>query len=164
MTNTVDPLAGSYYVENLTNTIEENIINLMAQIDNMGGMVKAIQDGYIQTEILNLACEHEVKLKSGEKVLVGVNKFVVDETEKELNLYKMDAETSNKQIMNLERVKAERDDKLVMLSLEKVKQAALTQDNIMPSLINAVKAYATVGEITDILKDVFGTFCEPVKL
>jgi methylmalonyl-CoA mutase N-terminal domain/subunit len=164
ITKTVDPLAGSYYLEYLTNRLEEEITKLMKKIDDLGGMVEMIQSGYVQGEISNMAYEHEKKIKSGEKVLVGVNRFIVDEKEKELSLYEMDQEVSNKQIARLHKVKAERDNKQVGTTLEKLRRAAEGRENTMPSLIDAVKAYATIGEITDVLRDVFGSFKEPVQI
>ena len=110
------------------------------------------------------AYEHEKKIKSGEKVLVGVNSFIVDEKEKELSLYEMDPEVSKRQIERLQQVKTERDNKQVESTLEELRQAANGGENIMLPLIYAVKAYATVGEITDVLRDVFGSFKEPVQI
>ncbi len=164
ITKTVDPLAGSYYVEYLTNRLEEEITKLMEKIEDLGGMVEMIQSGYVQREISNMAYEHERKIKSGEKVLVGVNSFVVDEKERELSLYEMDPEVSKKQIARLQRVKAERDNKHVGATLGKLRLVAEGKQNIMPSLIDAVKAYATIGEITGVLRDVFGSFEEPVQI
>lgn len=164
ITRTVDPLAGSYYVEYLTNRLEEEITKLMEKIEALGGMVEMIQSGYIQREISNMAYEHERNVKSGEKVMVGVNRFVVDEKERELSLYEMDPEVSKKQIAGLQRVKAERDNKHVGATLEKLRLVTEGKQNIMPSLIDAVKAYATIGEITDVLRNVFGSFDEPVQI
>lgn len=164
ITRTVDPLAGSYYVEYLTNRLEEEITKLMEKIEALGGMVEMIQSGYIQREISNMAYEHERNVKSGEKVMVGVNRFVVDEKERQLNLYEMDPEVTKKQISRLQRVKAERDNKHVEATLEKLRLVAEGKANIMPSLIDAVKAYATIGEITDVLRNVFGSFDEPVQI
>ena len=164
ITRTVDPLAGSYYVECLTTRLEEEITKLMEKIGALGGMVEMIQSGYVQREISHMAYEHERNIKSGERVMVGVNRFVVDEKERELSLYEMDPEVSKKQIAGLQRVKAERDNKHVGATLEKLRLAAEGKQNIMPSLIDAVKAYATIGEITDVLRDVFGSFDEPVQI
>ena len=164
ITKTVDPLAGSYYLEYLTNRLEEEAVKLMKKIEDTGGMVEAIQSGYVQREISNMAYEHEKKIKSGEKAFVGVNRFIVDEKEKELSLYEMDPEASRRQIARLQQVKSERDNKQVRSTLEKLRDIASGRENIMPCLIAAVKAYATVGEITDVLIDVFGTFKEPVQI
>jgi len=164
ITKTVDPLAGSYYVEYLTNRLEEEATKLMEKIEDLGGMVEAIQNGYVQREIANMAYEHERKIKSVEKIMVGVNRFIVDEKERDLSLYEMDTEVSRKQIASLQRVKAERDNKQVGATLEKLRKAAEGRQNIMPSLIDTVKAYATIGEITGVLRDVFGSFEEPVQI
>ncbi len=164
ITRTVDPLAGSYYVEYLTTRLEEEITKLMEKIEDLGGMVEMIQSGYVQREISTMAYEHERNIKSGEKVMVGVNRFVVDEKERELSLYEMDPEVSKKQIAGLQRIKAERDNKHVGATLEKLRQVAKGKQNIMPYLMDAVKAYATIGEITDVLRDVFGSFEEPVQI
>jgi len=96
--------------------------------------------------------------------MVGVNRFIVDEKERDLSLYEMDTEVSRKQIASLQRVKAERDNKQVGATLEKLRKAAEGRQNIMPSLIDTVKAYATIGEITGVLRDVFGSFEEPVQI
>jgi methylmalonyl-CoA mutase N-terminal domain/subunit len=164
ITRTVDPLAGSYYVEYLTTRLEEEITKLMEKIEDLGGMVEMIQSGYVQREISTMAYEHERNIKSSEKVMVGVNRFVVDEKERELSLYEMDPEVSKKQIAGLQRIKAERDEHQVRTTLEKLRQVAKGGENIMPFLINAVNAYATIGEITDVLRDVFGSFEEPVQI
>lgn len=161
---TVDPLGGSYYIEFLTDRLEEEITNLMAKVEEMGGMIKAIQEGYIQSMILDEAYDHERKLKSGEKIMVGVNKFVVDESEKKIDLYQIDPETSKRQIERLSQVKSERKRTEVKSALERLKKAAVDKKNLMPFLVESVKTYATIGEITSVLKEIYGTFREPVKI
>mgnify|MGYP001594027595 CR=1 FL=1 len=161
---TVDPLGGSYYIEFLTDRLEEEITNLMAKVEEMGGMIKAIQEGYIQSMILDEAYDHERKLKSGEKIMVGVNKFVVDESEKKIDLYQIDPETSKRQIERLSQVKSERKRTEVKSALERLKKAAVDKKNLMPFLVESVKTYATIGEIKSVLKEIYGTFREPVKI
>ncbi|MBU4143228.1 methylmalonyl-CoA mutase [Patescibacteria group bacterium] len=159
---TVDPLGGSYYIEFLTDRLEEEITKLMAKVEEMGGMIKAIQEGYIQSMILDEAYDHERKLKSGEKIMVGVNKFVVDESGKKIDLYQIDPETSKRQIERLSQVKAERNATEVKSALERLKKATVDKKNVMPFLVESVKTYATIGEITSVLKEIYGTFREPV--
>jgi methylmalonyl-CoA mutase N-terminal domain/subunit len=161
---TVDPLGGSYYVEFLTDRLEEEITKLMTKVEKMGGMIRAIQEGYIQSMILDEAYDHERKLKSGEKIMVGVNKFIVDESEKKMDLYEMDPETSRKQIERLTKVKSERNEIEVKAALERFKKAAVEKKNLMPFLVETVKTYATIGEITGVLKEIYGTFREPVGI
>lgn len=161
---TVDPLGGSYYIENLTDRFEEEIVKLMAKVEKMGNMIAAIKNGNIQKMILEEAYAHERKLKSGEKIMVGLNRFKVDETEKKIDLYQMNPDTARRQRERLSQVKAARKDGEVKSSLAKLKKAAADKKNLMPNLVEALKAYATVGEITTILKESYGVFAEPVKI
>jgi len=161
---TVDPLGGSYYIEFLTDRLEEEITKLMAKVEEMGGMIKAIQEGNIQSMILDEAYDHERKLKLGEKIMVGVNKFVADESEKKIDLYQMDPETSKRQIERLSKVKADRNATEVKSALERLKKAAVDKKNLMPFLVETVKTYATIGEITNVLEEIYGKFREPVKI
>ena len=160
VTDTVDPFGGSYYIEWLTNQIEEGIKKYIATIDEMGGALEAIKSGYIQREITRSAYNYQKAVDSGEQVVVGVNKFTTEE-EAELKLLEIDAGVERKQIERLRRLKQERDNGKVSQVLDKVRKVAKSDENIMPALIEAVKAYATVGEISDALRDVFGEYREP---
>ncbi len=158
--DTVDPLGGSYYVEWLTNQIEEGIQEYIHKIDEMGGALEAVKKGYIQKEIMRSAYNYQKAVDSGEQVVIGVNKFTTEE-EPALKLLEIDEGVEKKQIERLRRLRCERDNEKVGQVLDKVRQVAKSDQNIMPALIEAVKAYATVGEIADALRDVFGEYREP---
>ncbi|MFC1974758.1 methylmalonyl-CoA mutase, partial [Chloroflexota bacterium] len=160
VTDTVDPLGGSYYVEWLTNHIEQGIQEYITNIDEMGGAVEAIKKGYIQREISRSAYDYQSAVDSGEQVVVGVNKFTAEEKPME-NLLEIDARVEKRQTERLRVLRRERDNSKVSQALDKIRQVAQSDENIMPSLIEAVKVYATVGEITDALRDVFGEYREP---
>ncbi|MBA7706032.1 putative methylmalonyl-CoA mutase large subunit [subsurface metagenome] len=159
--DTADPLGGSYYLEWLTSEIEQGINRYLATIDEMGGAIEAIKKGYIQREILRSAYEYQKSVDSGEQIVVGVNKFTVNE-EPEVQQLEIDKSVEKRQIERLRRLRQERDNELVRQLLHKLRQVAKGDANIMPVLIEAVKTYATVGEITDALRDVFGEYKEPI--
>ncbi|MFC2060166.1 methylmalonyl-CoA mutase [Chloroflexota bacterium] len=161
--DTVDPLGGSYYLEWLTNHMEEEIKEYIEKIDNMGGALVAIGKGYIQREIMRSAYDYQSAVDSGEQVVVGVNKFVTEE-ESVLELFELDESTEKRQSERVSQLKRERDNKKVSEVLDKVRQVARGSENTMPVLIEAVKAYATIGEISDALRDVFGEYKEPSML
>ena len=158
--DTVDPLGGSYYIERLTNQIEDKAMEYVSEIDKLGGALKAIEQGYIQREIARSAYNYQRAVDSSEQVVVGVNKFVTKD-EREPEILAIGAETEKKQIDRLQRLKRERDNQRVSEMLNRVRDVASGSENIMPVLIEAVKAYATVGEISDTLRDVFGEYREP---
>ena len=158
--DTVDPLGGSWYIERLSNQIESKVTAYLDDIDRMGGALKAIERGYIQQEIANSAYDYQVAVDSGEQVVVGVNRFVTDEdyTPKTLEI---GVEVERKQIERLRRLRSERDNGKVGQTLDRVRTVARSSENIMPVMIDAVKSYATVGEISDALRQVFGEYREP---
>ncbi len=158
--DTVDPLGGSYYIEWLTNQIEEGIQKYIDKIDEMGGVLEAIKNGYIQREIMRSAYDYQRAVDSGEQVIVGVNKFTT-EGEHAPRLLEIDEAVEKKQIERLKKLKQERDNEGVSQVLNKVRQVAQSDENVMPVLIEAVKAYATVGEISNTFRDVFGEYREP---
>jgi methylmalonyl-CoA mutase N-terminal domain/subunit len=158
-TDTVDPLGGSYYVEWLTNEIEKGIDDYIAKVDEIGGALEAIKKGYIQTEIRRASYDHQKAVDSGEQVVVGVNKFTTKE-KAEIELLEIDESIEKKQTERLKKLKSGRDNEKVSRILEEVREVATGDDNIMPVLIEAVKSYATVGEITDAMRDVFGEYKE----
>ncbi|MFQ6016283.1 MAG: methylmalonyl-CoA mutase, partial [Anaerolineae bacterium] len=162
--DTVDPLAGSYYIEWLTNEMEERIVAEMRRVEEeMGGIVRAISQGYIQREVARQAYLYEKGIQSGEIVKVGVNKYRLEgEEEREVELHECKPEQAQEQIRRLNQVRTERNNVAVEEVLEKVRQVAQSGQNIMPAMVEAVKTYATVGEITKVLKEVFGEFREPV--
>jgi len=157
VTNTVDPLGGSYYVEALTNEIEEKVMEYINKIEDMGGAVEAIKKGFYQREIADSAYQYQKALESKREIVVGVNEFKIDE-EVEVEVLKVDPEVRRKQMERLNKIKSERDQKKVEEALRRLEKAAEKGENIMPAMMEAVKAYATVGETTQALKNVYGEY------
>ncbi len=158
VTKTIDPLGGSYFIETLTDKLEEQALEYIRKIDEMGGMVKAIERGYIQKEIASMAYNYQKEVERGERIIVGVNKFQTDE-KLQLSLHKLDPQIEKEAISNLKKIKEERNNRLVDSLLEKLREEAKQEKcNLMPTLIEAVKAYATLGEICQVLREVFGEF------
>lgn len=165
-TDTVDPLAGSYYVEAITAEMEQKIVEEMAELDRMGGIVEAVKTGAIQAEVARQAYLFERKLASGEIPKVGVNCYVGDQraaADQDVALYSFDPKVSAAQVAKLEKIRRERDNAAVTASLGRLRDAARGTDNLMPAIMDAVRAYATLGEIARAMKDVFGEHKEPVK-
>jgi len=158
--DTVDPLGGSWYVEWLTGEIESRVKAYIAEIDKMGGALKAIEKGYVQQEISNSAYEYQKAVDSAEQVVVGVNKYVADQEEVQ-DILEIGSEIERKQIDKVRELKGRRDSSRVGQALQTVKRAAAGEDNVMPAVIEAVKVYATVGEISDVFREVFGEYREP---
>jgi methylmalonyl-CoA mutase N-terminal domain/subunit len=157
----VDPLGGSYYVEWLTDRIEEEAMNYIEKIDEMGGMIKAIESGYVQREIQKSAYEKQKAIDEGETTVVGVNKYQIEE-EIQIELLRVDRAVVEKQIKRLQEFRKNRDAGKVEEALSKLRKAAEKEDeNLMPYVLEAVKARATLGEMTDALRDVFGEFRAP---
>jgi methylmalonyl-CoA mutase N-terminal domain/subunit len=163
VTNTIDPLAGSYYVEAMTDNIEKEAEEYISKIDALGGMIAAIENGYVQSEIQNAAYQFEKELESGKRIVVGVNKFQSKENTKP-DLLKIDIKVQEDQIKFLNKIKNERSAAEVTESLNKLKKAAGGCDNLMPYILDAVKVYATVGEICDVMRSVFGEYKETVVI
>ncbi len=163
--DTVDPLAGSYYVEALTDEMERRILELMDQIKAMGGMAAAIESGWVAREVVNSAYEHQRAVENGERLVVGENIFEMDDEVAPTSLYEPSASARQEQIERLERVRQERDSGAVAAALGGLaKAAADPQQNIMPATIECVRAYATVGEIFDVLRAEFGAYDEPLGI
>ena len=158
--DTVDPLGGSYFIERLTSQIEKDAVKYIEEVDKLGGALKAIEQGYIQREIAGSAYEYQKAVDSGEQVVVGVNQFKSGD-EHETELLEIGMEVEEKQKAKLNKLKQDRDNQNVNELLGRVRDTAKSDENIMPVLIEAVKAYATVGEISDALRDVFGDYREP---
>ncbi len=157
--DTIDPLAGSYAVEALTDEIERRAQEYLDKIDDMGGVIKAIETGYIQKEIADAAYAYQKAVESGDQVVVGVNRFQIEE-ELPKNILRVDPEVEAYQREKLARVRAERDQAAVDRALEALRRAAVEGANVMPPIFDAVKTYATLGEITDVLRDVYGEYSE----
>src|SRR3712207_5348797 len=158
--NTVDPLGGSYFVESLTKKMEDGALDYFEKIDAMGGMVEAIEKGFPQREIQESAYQYQKAVERGDQAIVGVNKYVMDEPD-ELPILVINEGVRDQQVERLERAKSRRDAGAVSNALEKLKRAARDGDNTMPATIEAVRAYATLGEICDALRDVYGLYEEP---
>lgn len=156
---TIDPLAGSYYVENLTGKIEDEALRYIEKIDKMGGMMKAIEKGYVQQEIADAAYRYQMEIEEQKRIIVGVNRFKVEEPV-EVEILKVDPEIEKKQIERLNEIRSRRDAGKVKDALERLKDAAGSEENLIPYLIEAVREYATIGEICDVLRDVFGEYRE----
>jgi methylmalonyl-CoA mutase, N-terminal domain len=158
---TVDPLAGSYYIESLTNEIERRAAEYLGKIEVMGGMLRAIERGFVQQEIQNAAYESQQAVDRGDAVVVGVNRFEVNE-EKPIPIQKIDPALEPKQVERVRALRARRDAGPWKVTLQSVEHAARSGDNIMPRILAAVEAYATVGEISDAMRRVFGEYKEAV--
>ena len=157
----VDPLGGSYYIEWLTDKIEEEAMKYIERIDEMGGMIKAIESGYVQREIQKSAYEKQKAIDSGEITVVGVNKYQIEE-EIQIEILRIDERVVRKQIERLKRFRENRDASAVQQVLDKLKKAAEKEDeNLMPYVLDAVRVKATLGEITDALREVFGEYRAP---
>jgi len=161
--DTVDPLAGAYYIEEMTDRIEQKAAEYIKRIDELGGMVAAIEKGYVQQEIQDAAYRYQKEIEAGDRIVVGVNKFQMKE-EPPKNLLKVDPAIQVSQIAKIRKVKESRDNDLVRRCLAEVKKAAEGTDNLMPKILDAVKAYATLGEIVNELVGVFGEHKESVVL
>lgn len=157
--NTVDPLGGSYYVETLTNEIEMKIRNTIDKIDQMGGAIAAIEKGYFQKEIAEGAYRQQIKIDSGETIVVGVNKFA-KETEVPIPIFRHDPKLEKKQIDRVKEVRENRDNEAVTRSLKKIKEVALGGENTVPVLIEAMRHYVTIGEVCNVFRNVFGEYRE----
>ncbi|MCB2225161.1 MAG: methylmalonyl-CoA mutase family protein [Desulfarculaceae bacterium] len=163
VTSTVDPLAGSYYIEELTDEIEKGAEAYIAKIDEMGGAVEAVEQGYVQREIQEAAYEYQKAIESGDRVVVGVNKFATAK-ESPGDILRVDPKVRLEQMEALAKLKAERDNAAVEQKLAALKAAAQGEDNLMPHFLSCVQSYATLGEICDTLRGVFGEYQAPTTI
>lgn len=161
--DTVDPLAGSYYIEAKTKEIEEEAMRYIKKIDELGGAAKAIDLGYIQQEIMDAAYNYQKDIEAGRRIIVGMNKFQIEE-EPPKGLLKVDPSVGELQKKKLAELRATRDNGLVQQRLEELRKACQGDDNLMPFILNAVKAYATLGEICGVMREVFGEYQQSVQL
>jgi methylmalonyl-CoA mutase N-terminal domain/subunit len=155
--DTVDPLAGSYFIESLTHEVEAASWKLIEKIDAMGGSVAAIEQGYIQDEIAKSAYEYQRQIESGEKIIVGVNKFETEE-KTSIPVFKVDEHVQSHQVEKLKALKSKRDNQKVTASLKTLHEKALSGENLMPTVLEAVENYCTLGEISDELRKIFGEY------
>jgi methylmalonyl-CoA mutase, N-terminal domain len=160
---TIDPLAGSYYVEALTNEIEKRATDYLDKIEAMGGMLKAIERGYVQQEIQNAAYQYQQQVDRLEAVVVGVNRFHLD-GERPIPILHMDESLERKQVERVRALRARRDPKVWQEAIRKVEDSARAGNNLMPHIVAAVEAHATVGEISDAMRKVFGEYKEAVVI
>jgi len=163
VTETVDPLAGSYYIEKMTKEIEDAVMEYINQIDKLGGAPKAIEKGFIQREIQNSAYQYQKDVEDKKRIVVGVNKFQSEE-ETMKDLLKVNPEIEKQQVKKLEEVKKNRAEKEVTEKLSRLKEAANSDENVMPFILDCVKSYATLGEICNQLRDVFGEYKDSIKI
>lgn len=161
VTETVDPLAGSYFVESLTDEIEKKVWEYIEKIDALGGAVKAIEQQFFQSHIAESAYKYQVAIENKEKIIVGVNDFLIEE-EVQPEILRIDEHIRSKQCERLAAVKRQRDNKSVTENLQQLKKTASTSENLLPHILRAVESYATVGEISDALRSVWGEYRKSV--
>jgi methylmalonyl-CoA mutase N-terminal domain/subunit len=163
VTATADPLGGSYFLETLTLQMEQAAYEYIRRIDGMGGMIPAIEDGFPQGEIADASFEYQKEIESGEQIIVGVNRFT-EENERPLEILQIDESSQQKQIEKLKALRLRRDSTRVASTLARLKQAAAGDENTMPFILDAVRTYATLGEICDAFREVFGSWQERAVL
>jgi len=156
--DTIDPLAGSYYVESLTDEVEEEAYEILDEVEERGGMLDAVEQQWVQRQIQDTAFDRQREIEEKERIIVGVNEFEIEDEEPEMDVEEVTEEDQQRQIDSLEETRAERDDEAVDAALEALRDAAQGDQNLMPYIIDAVKTYATVGEICNVLRDEFGEY------
>ncbi|MFX0194655.1 MAG: methylmalonyl-CoA mutase [Candidatus Hodarchaeota archaeon] len=160
ITNTIDPVGGSYYVETLTSNIEKEALEYIKTIDEMGGSIKAIENGYFKKEIAKSAYKRQMQIKNKEKIIVGLNEYAMEEEEEMVKVFGVNPEVEKIQMQKLEKLRRERNNDSVKESLKKLKEVAKSNDNLYMAVLEAVRSYATLGEICDVLREVFGHYLE----
>jgi methylmalonyl-CoA mutase N-terminal domain/subunit len=163
VTNTIDPVAGSYAIEHLTNKIEQGAVDYISKIDSMGGMLRAIESGFVQGEIQKAAYDFQRAIESKEQVIVGVNDFIAEE-ERTIPTLRIEPEIERSQIARLNALRAKRDSSRTKSALTELQRRAATSENLLPAILTAIEAHATVGEISDALRRVFGEYQESVVI
>jgi methylmalonyl-CoA mutase N-terminal domain/subunit len=160
--NTVDPLAGSYFVESMTNRLEAEAVDYFEKIESLGGVIPAIEQGFFQREIAEAAYRYQQELDRKEKIIVGVNEFVQEGGQLSIPILEITKEVEIKQRSRVAEVKAGRSSTDAKRAIESLRRSAGDGTNLMPKLIQATRAYVTIGEMCDTLKEVFGVYEEPV--
>jgi methylmalonyl-CoA mutase N-terminal domain/subunit len=160
--NTIDPLAGSYYVESLTNQLEQEAEAYFKKIDDLGGVTKAIDLGFFQKEISDAAYRYQKEIEAKTKIVVGVNKYVIEDEEIEIDILKIDPRVEAEQSEALKKLRSERDGAASKAALEELKKAAVGTDNLMPRILNCSRTYCTLGEMIGVMRGVFGEYKEPI--
>ena len=163
VTNTIDPVAGSYAIESLTDEIESRAQEYLSKIDAMGGTIKAIESGFVQTEIQRAAYDYQRGVESKENIVVGVNDFVIED-HRQIPTLRIDAEIERAQVARLKALRAKRDTPRARAALAELQRCAGTSENLLPAVLAAVEAYATVGEISDAMRKVYGEYQESVVI
>jgi methylmalonyl-CoA mutase N-terminal domain/subunit len=163
VTNTIDPVAGSYAIEHLTNEIEKGAFEYIEKVDAMGGMLRAIDAGFAQGEIQKAAYEFQRAVEKKDQIVVGVNDFIAEE-ERKIPTLRVDPDIERSQIARLNALRARRDSARTKSALAELQRRAATSENLLPAILAAVEAYATVGEISDALRRVFGEYQESVVI
>jgi methylmalonyl-CoA mutase N-terminal domain/subunit len=163
VTNTIDPVAGSYAIERLTNEIEQGAIEYISKIDAMGGMLRAIESGFVQGEIQKAAYDFQRAVESKEQIIVGVNDFIAEE-ERSIPTLRIEPEIERSQIARLDALRSKRDSAKTQSALAELQRRAATTGNLLPAILTAVEAHATVGEVSDTLRRVFGEYQESVVI
>jgi methylmalonyl-CoA mutase N-terminal domain/subunit len=161
--NTIDPLAGSYFVEDLTNKMEQQAEDYFRKIDDMGGVIPAIENGFFQSEIARAAYQYQREIEDKDRIIVGTNDFIEEDEKVEIPLLEIKKEVEEKQIERLKELKQTRDDKKVSNALKQLEEAAAQDRNLMPEFINCAKMYATLGEMINVLKEKYGEYVEPAE-
>ena len=161
--NTVDPVAGSYAIEHLTDEIESGALAYIEKIDSLGGMLRAIEAGFVQTEIQKAAYEYQRAIETKEQVVVGVNDFIAEE-ERAIPTLRIDPQIEREQIQRLQALRSKRDTDKTKAAIAELERRAATNENLLPAILGAVEAYATVGEISDMLRRAFGEYRETVVI
>ena len=162
VTKTVDPLGGSYYVESLTSRLEEKITQRIEEIEKYGGSIKALEDGFVQRRILPGFYRKQKEIETGERVVVRKNKYQIPEEPREIDLHEANPESARRQIERLQKTKSERNNKTAEACISRIAEAARDKENVMPYLIEAAKAYVSIGEMVSCLKEVYGVWKEPL--
>ncbi|MFW9982895.1 MAG: methylmalonyl-CoA mutase [Candidatus Thorarchaeota archaeon] len=159
--NTIDPLAGSYYVEALTNEMEEEAYKYFDQVEALGGVVKAIEKGFFQREIAEASYRYQREIDSGERTIVGVNDYVLEDEKITIPVLRIDEEVERRQIERTQKIRRTRDNKKVDKALDGLRKASEGEENVMPHIVQAVREYATIGEIFEVWRDLWGEWDEP---
>jgi methylmalonyl-CoA mutase N-terminal domain/subunit len=160
---TIDPLAGSYYVESLTNELERAALAIMARVEDIGGAVAAVETGYVQAEIQEASVAWQREVESGDRIIVGVNDFI-DPDENATPIFRPNLEVVQQQLDSLKRVRAERDQAAVDAALARLREASQGEENLMPVILDAVKTYASLGEMCGVLREVWGEYTPPTRV
>jgi methylmalonyl-CoA mutase N-terminal domain/subunit len=159
--NTIDPLAGSYYIEKLTDDMEKEAYEYFDKVEAMGGVVEAIERGFFQREISEASYRYQKEIESGERTIVGVNDYVLEGEEITIPVLKIDPEVERRQVERTQKLRKDRDNSKVDTALVGLQKASEDGTNVMPHIVDAVKAYATIGEIFQVWRDLWGEWDEP---